>query len=358
MKLSIATNISKLRKAHSMTQEQLAEVLGITFAAVSKWERGVATPDLDLIVEMADLFGVSVDVLIGYELRNNDKDAVIARLKQYVHDRQAEDALTDAEKALQRYPNCFEIVYYSAVNYQIRGIYQREPSYSKKALSLYRHACRLIDQNTDSEISEISIHNKMADVHIALGEYDKGIEILKKNNPCQLNHPLIGSILALSCNTSEEALSYLSEALLDLFASHMRIVIGYINVFQKSHDYRNAIALLEWALSFYPGLKQPDKTNYMEKSEALLWGVRAEMHLHLNEVSEAAECLRQAKTVAERFDADPNYIASNVRFVLLERQATFYDDFGDTALDGLEHLLIECSNDKLSELWEEIKHEK
>lgn len=59
MKLSLPENISKLRKEHSMTQEQLAEALGVTFAAVSKWERGVATPELSLIAEMADLFGVS-----------------------------------------------------------------------------------------------------------------------------------------------------------------------------------------------------------------------------------------------------------------------------------------------------------
>lgn len=42
MKLHISENISHLRKQHRMTQEQLAEALGITFAAVSKWERGVS----------------------------------------------------------------------------------------------------------------------------------------------------------------------------------------------------------------------------------------------------------------------------------------------------------------------------
>lgn len=40
MKLSLSANINKLRKEHSMTQEQLAEALGVTFASVSKWERG------------------------------------------------------------------------------------------------------------------------------------------------------------------------------------------------------------------------------------------------------------------------------------------------------------------------------
>lgn len=73
MKLSLSANISKLRKEHAMTQEQLAEALGVTFASVSKWERGVATPELNLIAEMADLFEVSIDALIGYQFRNNNR---------------------------------------------------------------------------------------------------------------------------------------------------------------------------------------------------------------------------------------------------------------------------------------------
>lgn len=42
MEFMLAQNICKLRKAKQMTQEQLAEALGVSFAAVSKWERGVS----------------------------------------------------------------------------------------------------------------------------------------------------------------------------------------------------------------------------------------------------------------------------------------------------------------------------
>lgn len=66
MKLLLSENIARLRRERSMTQEQLAEALGVSFAAVSKWERGAATPELNLIAEMADLFEVSMDALIGY----------------------------------------------------------------------------------------------------------------------------------------------------------------------------------------------------------------------------------------------------------------------------------------------------
>ena len=68
MKLSLAQNICRLRKQNGLTQERLAEALGVTFAAVSKWERGVATPDLGLMAELASLFSVSLDALAGFEL--------------------------------------------------------------------------------------------------------------------------------------------------------------------------------------------------------------------------------------------------------------------------------------------------
>ena len=82
MKLSLPANISKLRKEHSMTQEQLAEALGVTFASVSKWERGVATPELNLIAEMADLFGVSFDAIVGFEVQNGG----VAAIEEIIHD--------------------------------------------------------------------------------------------------------------------------------------------------------------------------------------------------------------------------------------------------------------------------------
>ena len=358
MRLSLPANISRLRKEHSMTQEQLAEALGVTFASVSKWERGVATPELNLIAEIADLFEVSIDALIGYEFRNNDKESVIKRLKQYVHDRDSEDVITDIEKALQRYPNCFEVIFYSARIYCMRGLYQKNSAYSKRALSLYHHACKLIDQNADPEISEISIWKEMAEIHLALGEHGKGLEILKKYNPCRLNHSLIGQTLASACNDPEGALPYLSMALLDLTAVHMQIVMGYINIYCKTKDYENALALVDWALAFYPGLKCPGKRSHMDKSEALLWAVRADILLALNKKEDAINSLLHAKTIALQFDEAPNYDAASVRFVSCEVPATAYDDFGDTAMLSVDSVVTESENNELMELWGMIKNEK
>lgn len=355
MKLLLSENIARLRKEHAMTQEQLAEALGVTFAAVSKWERDVATPELNLIAEMADLFEVSIDALIGYEFRNNDKDHVIARMKQYVHDRSNTEAFSDIEKALQRYPNCFEVVYYSACVYRVRGLMQKNAQYSQKALSLYRRASMLIGQNTDPEISDTSIYKEMAEIHLALGEYDKGIEILKQKNPCRINYPLIGQTLASSCNDPDGALPYLSMALLDLTVSHMEIVMGYLNVFCKTKDYLEALDLTDWALAFYPGLKKPEKRGFMDKSEAVLWAVRAEILLSLHRSGEAADSLRKAKDIAVRFDEAPDYDAASIRFVSCQESAAAYDDLGDSAMNGIDALIAEYENKELLDLWKDVK---
>ena len=69
MENKLAENIRQFRKQRKMTQEQLAEVLGVTVGAVHKWEARLSTPELSLIMEMADYFDISVDVLLGYEMK-------------------------------------------------------------------------------------------------------------------------------------------------------------------------------------------------------------------------------------------------------------------------------------------------
>jgi len=63
----IGANIKTLREKNSMTQEELANKCGVRFPAVSKWERGLAYPRMDTLVLLADIFGVTTDVLLGRE---------------------------------------------------------------------------------------------------------------------------------------------------------------------------------------------------------------------------------------------------------------------------------------------------
>ena len=63
--MTLGARICALRKAQGMTQEQLAEKLSVTFQAVSKWENDIACPDVLLLPQIADVFGITTDELFG-----------------------------------------------------------------------------------------------------------------------------------------------------------------------------------------------------------------------------------------------------------------------------------------------------
>ena len=68
--------IANCRKQKNLTQIQLAEKLGITDKAVSKWERGIAMPDSSIMLELCDILGISVNELLSGEkinMENNDQ---------------------------------------------------------------------------------------------------------------------------------------------------------------------------------------------------------------------------------------------------------------------------------------------
>lgn len=66
--VSLGSTIKTLRRAKGVTQEDLAQVLGVTYQSVSKYENETALPDISLIPLIASYFGVSIDELFGYKL--------------------------------------------------------------------------------------------------------------------------------------------------------------------------------------------------------------------------------------------------------------------------------------------------
>ena len=59
--MNIADRIQKLRKAKGISQEQLADVVGVSRQAVSKWESEQSIPDLEKVILMSNYFGVTTD---------------------------------------------------------------------------------------------------------------------------------------------------------------------------------------------------------------------------------------------------------------------------------------------------------
>ena len=63
--MTFGENLVNLRKRKGVSQEQLAEVLGLTRQTISKWELNQSTPDLQYILQMGEFFNVSLDYIFG-----------------------------------------------------------------------------------------------------------------------------------------------------------------------------------------------------------------------------------------------------------------------------------------------------
>lgn len=358
MEIQIAENIRALRHKNGMTQEQLAEALGVTAGAVYKWENGRSMPELPLLLEMAELFAISTDALLGYEMRSGDREQTINRLREYTHNRRAAGALEEAERALKKYPNTFEIVYRCAVLYGVRAVEEINRCHARRALDLYRHALLLLSQNTDESISALSIQCRIAELYALMGEDEKAVALLKKHNPCGMNNARIGALLAADCNRPEEALPYLSDGMMDFFMLLEQISVGYTNVFMKQKDYASMLHILLWAMECSRRLKIPGKTSFLDKQDAGYLLFCGEACLFLNEPEKAKGYIRRAIALAEAFDAAPDYRCSSIRFVGMDTEGTFHDTLGKTAMQALQNHINEENNPAFTALWEEMLHEK
>lgn len=112
MELNIGMNIKRLRLAKGLTQEQLAELLTISTAAVSKWEAKNTYPDITMLFPLAEIFDVTVDELLGYDeaKAKADVDKILAEYQRlYVEGRFAEgkELIVNARK---KYPHDYRIM--------------------------------------------------------------------------------------------------------------------------------------------------------------------------------------------------------------------------------------------------------
>ena len=356
MELTLADNIRTFRKERKLTQEQLSEVLGVTSGAVYKWESGMSVPELGLIVEMADFFDTSVDVLLGYEVKDNRLEATVKRLREYRR-KKDRDGLAEAEKALKKYPHSFLIVKESAAIYRAFGIESGDRKLFLRALELLEQSRLLLSQNTDPEISEQTIYGKIAETYLGLNEVDQGIELMKQHNAGGLFNSKIGNVLAQT-DRAEEAAPYLSEAMAKLTADLCNTVSGYMNVFAQRKDYASAAAILDWCVAIFSGLHKEDKPNYFDKVSSAFLAAMAEVQFEAGDADAAREALVRAKKLAVFFDAAPSYDESDIRYIDRIEGASVHDDIGATAMEAIQGVVDEYDQEAFTALWNLVKNEE
>jgi len=349
MEMKLAENIRRFRKERSLTQEQLAEALGVTPGAVYKWEAKLSVPELNLIMEMADYFDTSVDVLLGYEMKDNRLETTVKRLQEYRRHKDPE-GLAEAEKAIQKYPNSFAVIWESAQLYVRFGCENHGKDQLRRGLELLEKCRLLLDQNTDPKVNEQTLFGEMATVYLGLDETDKAFDLMKVHNAGGMFNHRIGHGLA-QVEKADEAVPFLSEALANTITELIYTIMGYTNVFFARGDYASAEAILRSGTEFFLGLRKEGRPNYLDKINSGLFAALAGAQFLSGREKESRDTLEKARELAAFYDASPSYDESDIRFINRIEGASVYDDIGETGLDVINTIVSGVKNEAFSALW-------
>ena len=112
MKLNIGNTIKHLRKEKDITQEELADILGVSYQSVSRWETGVCYPDMELLPVIADFFGVTADRLLGVHEKIEQKkiEQYLLRFQEAISKGKVYDCIAIAREGVAEYPNNFALL--------------------------------------------------------------------------------------------------------------------------------------------------------------------------------------------------------------------------------------------------------
>lgn len=136
--LYLAENLKKYRIIKDLTQEEVADYLGVTPQSVSKWERSECCPDITLLPALANIFETSIDLLMGMDTVRSEE--TIDNIHSTATDFQRQGDYSSAEKvyrnAIKIYPNNPEMLLGLAGTLALKGDCEEAAALTEKGLSL------------------------------------------------------------------------------------------------------------------------------------------------------------------------------------------------------------------------------
>ena len=199
MQLNIGTKIRELRRRDGRTQDAVAEALGVTAQAVSRWESGGSYPDMEIVPAIANYFGITIDELFGYDDERAKKVDELVEKIEFMNfqnngvDINIDECLSIAREALIEYPgneklmlalasvlyNAGYVRYgeYHLIDDEGYDVYDTEQhrTYAewKEAILLYEKLLKTMEYD---EARHRAVHN-LTQLYLNIGDHERAAEI-------------------------------------------------------------------------------------------------------------------------------------------------------------------------------------
>lgn len=179
--LNIAGNIIRLRHERKVTQKELADFIGVTKASVSKWESGKSIPDVLLLPQIAAFFDVTVDELMGYQVRLSREQIqkIYGDLCTVFVEQPFEAAIYEARMYVRRYYSCYPFLLQMGVLYlNHAGMAGTKDACRQVLEESVRFMNHIIDRCTDASVCEDALSMK-AMLYLQMGKTKAALALLE-----------------------------------------------------------------------------------------------------------------------------------------------------------------------------------
>lgn len=302
MSISIAKTIKTLRARKGITQEELASHLGVTYQAVSKWERDEGYPDITMLPLIAYFFEVSTDELLGVDITKKQEaiEAIIANANRIYQHGDLDNARKILEDGLAEYPNAHRLLL-ELIQLKYESPYasrtEKEAVISASIITLER----VLDESTDDAIRNFAIALLIRH-YLYRNDRQKARDLAK----CQADMNASSTILLCDLTEGEERLRHIQHAI--------RFTLEELNgLFSRLGDYayENGYTLDEKIAIRELGIRVNETVlggeahlgfgwNYWKRCEAIAHGYAIK-----GDADNAVWWLEKAAAVADAHDALP-----------------------------------------------------
>ncbi len=175
MVINIGDNLKRLRLQKGLTQEQLAEVFGVSAQAVSRWENNTSYPDITLLPGLAIFYNTSVDAIVGMdEIRKEETLSKIhGEINELVTNGQSKEAVALIRDSLKIYPNDSGLLMSLG---ETLAHQCDDPAATQEAISI---AVRILQSNDVSTKAKGTTYANLLFLYLRSGMYEKANALIR-----------------------------------------------------------------------------------------------------------------------------------------------------------------------------------
>ena len=353
MEIKLAENIKRMRKKRSLTQEALANALGVTVGAVYKWEANLSSPEIGMLVRIADLFDTSMDTLLGYEMADKHKGAVTDHIYALLQ-KKDRSAFEEAEKALVRYPNDFGVIMAAGNVFSAFGTEEKNVDMMKRAISLFEKALGIVPYDVDPRYGRLSLIGNIAIMYFLTGDNDKALSMMIENNEAGVFSSKIGWLTAMSGDSSEDCYNRLIGSFTDLNFEILNTASGLLIYYKNKGDLKSVKMLARWCIEYVDNIRKTDEACFFDKIKCSYLTAESYAYFKSGDNEKAAELLTEAFELARFFDSSEEKTSDIIKLFEYKKEFASFSLLGETGMDSIEYSLNLINDKKFNALWNKI----